>query len=300
MKRKAFKEIKNWMEKNARPLEVARFHYLFENGSKEDYYTELQKYQNKDGGFGYGLEPDSMNPFSSPIQTWAAFELIQELDLPRNDSMIKGAINYLTQTPYFENGFWFATIPTNENYPHAPWWDFSEEGKIWGYNPTAAIAGFIFSNSLKEANRLFARTIVQQAITDFLKGEFKDMHEIRSFIELYEYTKEDAPFEGFKEFKEKLEKTMLENIERKESLWFTTYCVRPSQFVYKKNMVGYSLLHDFIHREVEIIEDYRKKDDVWPVTWDWSESYPEDFEQAKQAWKGVMAISNMKLLHQIT
>lgn len=206
MKRKVFKGIKQWMEQYARTLELVRFQYLFERGSKENYYKELMKYQNRDGGFGYGLEPDSTNPYSTPIQTWMAFELILELKLPKNDPMVKNTINYLTQTPFFENGFWYATIPSNDQYPHAPWWSFKEESKIWGYNPTAAIAGFMYKNALKEANKLFSKEIIQRAIDDFLKGDFDEMHELRNFIELYEYIKDVPLFQHLDKFKVQLDR----------------------------------------------------------------------------------------------
>jgi hypothetical protein len=45
--------------RNARPLDIARFQYHFENGSKDAVLTALAAYQNEDGGFGHALGPDS-------------------------------------------------------------------------------------------------------------------------------------------------------------------------------------------------------------------------------------------------
>lgn len=36
---------------NSRPLDMARWNYLFENGSKEDVINILKTYQNKDGSW---------------------------------------------------------------------------------------------------------------------------------------------------------------------------------------------------------------------------------------------------------
>ena len=47
---------------NARPLDFARWRFLFENGSRENVLDILSEYQNEDGGFGGGLEPDCLNP----------------------------------------------------------------------------------------------------------------------------------------------------------------------------------------------------------------------------------------------
>ena len=76
-----YNQARSFVYKNARPLDLARWKYLFEGGSKEDVLTALAAYQNEDGGFGHALEPDCWNPDSSPIQTWVATEIIKEVGL---------------------------------------------------------------------------------------------------------------------------------------------------------------------------------------------------------------------------
>ena len=73
-------KAKVFIYRNARPLDLARWQYHFENGSKEAVLTALAYYQNEDGGFAHALEPDAWNPNSSPIQTWAATEILHEID----------------------------------------------------------------------------------------------------------------------------------------------------------------------------------------------------------------------------
>ncbi|MBU0996504.1 MAG: hypothetical protein KKE16_00500 [Firmicutes bacterium] len=297
MKEQAYKEVVNWIYQFARPLELARFQYLFEGGTKENYYMELRKFQNGDGGFGYGLEPDSMNPNSSPIQTWMAFEYIEELNLTKTDSLIQDTVDYLVNTSCFENGFWFATIPTNEDYPHAPWWGYSKETRIWGYNPTAAIAGFIYKYAVKKQDVLFAKKIIQKAIDDFLSDRIDEMHEVRSFIEMNESIKGSNDFKGVKEFQTKLLEIMMETIEKDDSKWFSSYCVRPSQYIYKKDMLGYAELKEWVHKEASMFESQRGSGGVWGITWDWNQ-YPEDFQKAKIAWQGLIAVGTLKIIYQ--
>ena len=62
-------KAKDFIYRNVRPLDLARWQYLFENGKKEDVFKILAKYQNEDGGLGHALEADCWNPNSSPIQT---------------------------------------------------------------------------------------------------------------------------------------------------------------------------------------------------------------------------------------
>ena len=83
-----YNQARSFIYKNARPLDLARWKYLFEEGSKEDVLTALAAYQNEDGGFGHALEPDCWNPDSSPIQTWVATEIIKEVGLEEKDHPI--------------------------------------------------------------------------------------------------------------------------------------------------------------------------------------------------------------------
>ena len=92
-----YEQARNFIYKNARPLDIARWKYLFENGSEEDILIALSVYQNEDGGFGNALEPDYWNPNSSPVQTWVATEIIKEINLnDKNHPIIQGILNYLS------------------------------------------------------------------------------------------------------------------------------------------------------------------------------------------------------------
>ena len=104
-----------WLYRNGRPLDVARYNYLFLNKDKQLVINLLKSYQNKDGGFGHGLEPDSQNPFSSPITTWMAFEIFEELGLDKNHEIIKNTITYLTDAAPKRDGLYLSKIPTNNN-----------------------------------------------------------------------------------------------------------------------------------------------------------------------------------------
>ena len=57
-------KAREFIYRNARPLDYARWRYLFEDGKREDVLRILAAYQNEDGGFGHGLEADCLNPDS--------------------------------------------------------------------------------------------------------------------------------------------------------------------------------------------------------------------------------------------
>jgi hypothetical protein len=58
----AFERTARFITNSARPLEHAQFEYHFRSGSVVALLDELQKYQNDDGGFGHGVEPDVRMP----------------------------------------------------------------------------------------------------------------------------------------------------------------------------------------------------------------------------------------------
>lgn len=139
----SFETARNFIYKNARPLDIARWKYLFENGCREDVLLALAVYRNEDGGFGDALEPDCWNPNSSPLQTWAATEIIKEIKLDdKQHSVIQGILTYLSSGKDLNGHIWANTILSNNAYPHAEWWDFRPDEER-SYNPTACLSGFL-------------------------------------------------------------------------------------------------------------------------------------------------------------
>lgn len=89
-----FEKARTFMYRNARPLDLARFQYHFENGSKQNVMNVLSYYQNEDGGCGHAIEADCWNPNSTPLHTGGASDIIREIDFTeRNHPLIQGLLN---------------------------------------------------------------------------------------------------------------------------------------------------------------------------------------------------------------
>ena len=186
----AYHRARRFVYKNARPLELAKWQYHFEDGSREAVLDTLACYQNTDGGFGYGLEPDYWNPHSSPSQTYEATEIIWEIGMEREDAdhpVIQGILEYLSSGKEFEDNSWAHTIDTNNNYPHADWWHYPY-ASWWedtpanrfstDYNPTAGLAGFILYFEDPDTDFYdLAKEVATEAINQFLMiKDCKEMH----------------------------------------------------------------------------------------------------------------------------
>ncbi|MFW9785857.1 MAG: hypothetical protein ACFFFB_26470, partial [Candidatus Heimdallarchaeota archaeon] len=70
------KKIKNFVFIKGRLIERKLYSFFFENGEKEDVLKSLIAYQNSDGGFGNGIEPDLLCPDSTAIGAETALYLL--------------------------------------------------------------------------------------------------------------------------------------------------------------------------------------------------------------------------------
>src|SRR5215472_4562324 len=89
--------------RTARLLERRRFAYLFLEGERQAVPVALRPYQNADGGFGNGLEPDVRAPVSQPVPTWTALGVLDEAGAFA-DPMVKRACDYYLTITAAEGG----------------------------------------------------------------------------------------------------------------------------------------------------------------------------------------------------
>ena len=79
LRREALGAARRFLETEARALELARFRCSFEDAPAASVVEALAAYQNPDGGFGHGLEPDLRAPQSSVLCTSIALQILREL-----------------------------------------------------------------------------------------------------------------------------------------------------------------------------------------------------------------------------
>ena len=294
-----FEKARNFIYRNARPLELARWQYHFENGSAEAVLHALSYYQNEDGGFGHGLESDFLNPNSTPIATWAATEILREINLSDSTHpIVQGILRYLDSGADFDTtqNQWLNTVPTNNDYPHATWWTYKgiSEQK---YNPTAPLAGFILKFAAKETP-LYRKglQIVTEAVNWFLQNiPFEEMHITACFVQLYEYLKDLETSIDMTLFRETLLDHVHKNICHDSSLWAVKYTSKPSDYFNSPESIFYSDNAETAKAELDFIVRNQLEDGSFPVTWQWWTDYKE-FEVSVIRWKCIFCINNMRYL----
>ncbi len=293
-----FKNAEKFIYRNARPLDLARWKFHFENGSVDDVLYALSYYQNDDGGFAYAIEPDNWNTASTPIGTWAASMLLREVEF--TDSLhpiIQGILSYLDSGKDFSDGKWFNTVKSNNEFPHAIWWECDNNTGLPDDNPTVSLAGFALRFTDKNSGLYRkAKEIAQKAVSEFIQNPTDEPHTIRCFSDLLCYCQEAENFDLFdlNTFKDVLISAANKSVCKEPEKWYTDYVFKPSYYFSDKNIFK-SISRELAEIEAEKIMNNQLPDGSYPVVWQWHNDYKE-FEISTNWWKSDIVIKNMLYL----
>lgn len=294
-----FVKAKNFIYRNARPLDLARWKFFFENGTKEEVLECLSFYQNKDGGFGHALEADVWNPNSFPIGTWRAAEIIAELGgVSAKHPMIIKILSYLECKDGFdyETEQWTYTVPSNNDYPHAIWWEHKDMPKEFDPNPNASLAGFIVTYADKESDLYqFGIKMVKRSFDYMVEHcPIQDEHVIGCYISLYNYliNSQETMIVDMEKFKECLCKMVDSSLCLDFEKWGKEYVPMPSTFFSSPDSFLYNGREELASRECELIQKQQLDDGSFLVPWSWWTDYKE-YEIAVNWWKSELIIKKL-------
>ncbi|MFT3951947.1 MAG: hypothetical protein QM689_08410 [Oscillospiraceae bacterium] len=297
-----FEKARKFIYRNARPLDLARWEFYFENGDANDVLTALSSYQNHDGGFGHGLEPDCFNPNSSPIQTWAATEILRQIGFTDcSHPVIQGILRYLGSGADFDKAHnqWRNAVATNNDFPHAIWWEFKDGEDEFTYNPTACLAGFALCYADK-ASALYkkAREIAVQAYGAFAaKVPFDEAHITACYIRLFDYCARAGITELFdmELFRVQLIEQVTHTICADTEKWGKEYVTLPSRLIDSPKSIFYAGNEELAAAECDFLMQNQLADGSYTVPWQWWTDYKE-FELAANWWKSDIIVNNMRFL----
>jgi len=137
---------RTFLQTHSRLLERRRFDHLFEGATSESVARALAAYQNRDGGYGHGLEPDLRTPLSQPVPVWTALWILDEIDRFEQRT-IRPVLSYLTSIEVPGGGVPFVLRSARAS-PHAPWWETGRSPPPASLNPTAGIAAALYKHRI--------------------------------------------------------------------------------------------------------------------------------------------------------
>jgi hypothetical protein len=303
---KSFEEIRKWIYRNARPIELALWQYEFENASKEAVLSALSHYQNEDGGFGHALEPDNWNPNSSPSITLSAIGKLNNIHFTdAGHPMMQGIIKFLESGEHFVGDGWVFNIPSNNDYPHAPWWTYDQKGNEHGHiGVTLGTVCFVLQFVKKESElykQAFALAV--QLLSKLKEPNTTSDMGLSGYCMLLEKLNQLGLTDSFDmEFLYAAVKKLVdEAIVRDASQW-VHYVVRPSQFIPTPESPFYIGNEDIVQKELDYLVETRPENGVWGIPWHWYgnyEKYPKEFAISENWWKAdldIGAIGKLKFL----
>lgn len=121
-------KVKDFIFRNGRLLERKLFECFFENGTQQACIKALLAYQNPDGGFGNGIEPDLLCPNSSAIGAETAMFVLDILDY-HDAELIDGLKSWIV-TSQTDAGVIPHPPGTMVNYPYQPWWQNPDDERV--------------------------------------------------------------------------------------------------------------------------------------------------------------------------
>lgn len=297
LSRAAFARSAHFMHEHARPLERALFEYHFERGSRTNVLAALVPYQNSDGGFGHGLEPDIRTPASSVIATVTALDILRRIRADEDTPGLPAALAYLVGAYDIERERWPIVPPEVEDAPHAPWWTYADSEEnfrhFWA-NPRASVVAYLQQFS-RLAPSPFTEGVRQAVVDDLMRySQRMEMHDLMCFIELLET--EDLPREHYESILDKLRRALPYSVELDANQW-GGYGMQPLQAVYYPGSPLSGVVdEEIIGANLDYEIDQQDPDGSWAPNWSWDFIDADAWATAEREWRGILTLRKLKTL----
>ena len=293
-----FARARDFLHSQARPFEKTIFELEFEEGSLDAVLSELVKFQNSNGGFGQALEPDMRTPTSSALCTEMGLRYLAKRGIPVDHPMTGAAVKYLLDSFNADTQVWRVVSQDTNNYAHAPWWH-DEAGSLartfdnFLVIPRAGIlAALNYYAELVPAEWLAA--VTEQTVRDI---ESLEMEQFGGGGDTLVYALRLAETPGLAtHLKSRLMSLLREVadivVTRDPQAW-SSYAIPPLKLAPTPSSSVADLLAEDLQIHLDYLIEQQTADGTWEPTWSWGENYPEDWDNARQEWRGILTLDNL-------
>lgn len=287
-----FEKIEENILKRARPLEIAKWKHLFLNGEKSEIETELLKYQNEDGGFGGGLEIDTVTPESSALCASEAIKLAQDYDLDMGAEWVKKLLSWLENTASDSPSFWDLVPPSLENYPHMPYLKYRPDTVFTPHVCAIFVPALVLYGTVSQA--CLGEEILRRC-EEFIKTNQPSWHfEIMFLQRMYLSLKAaNYPFHETL-FLEYITKKVDETICDDETKWLK-FVAKPLDLVQSPKHPWYCGHEIAVEKNIDYLIDTLREDGTWRYQDSWDTS-TEPLRKIASNWAGYHAVKKIYLL----
>jgi hypothetical protein len=276
-----FARARDFVYRNARLLERRLFAALFEGAPAAGVVDALRGYQNDDGGFGNGLEPDKRAPQSQPLDVRFALEIL-ELAGADDEQLVRRACDFLA-TVSAPSGAVPIVLPSIADYPRAGHWgDGVFEADL---NPTAGIAAYLHAHGIAHPWRDAA---TRYCFEELERAVPEDAHALREVLYFLEHAPERDRAEALvRAVAEALPRSRFYLADAADS----SYGLTPLAFAPTPQSRWRSLFDNAqVDAHLDRVERDQQEDGGWPLTWE----PPGD--GARLEWRGYETVRNLLVL----
>jgi len=278
---------------HGRPVERALYAYHLQDGGAEAVHSALRAYQNSDGGFGHGLEPDLALPDSSVLATTVALQRLRGMGTDSAHPLVRGAMSFLIGSYNREHLSWANVPPNVDDAPHAPWWGYDDGDAWWAgswANPRAEIVGYLYEHVELAPEDLLSSlsTVVLEALAKGADGI--EMHDLLCYMRLA--TTPTLP-EGMRTELLTHMRLAAERLVARDLRSWSSYGLQPLQLCPTPDAPFADLFAAEIEANLEYEIAQQEDDGSWATNWTWGDAHPEAWAAACQAWKSVLTLDTI-------
>lgn len=277
----------------ARPLEQALYDYYFRAGTAEAVLAALAAFQNEDGGFGRGLEPDLQVPESSVLATTVALQTLRALGAGSDHPLVQGAIGYLVKTFVPEHNLWYIRPDCAADGVCAPWWQRPWAMDTLRLNPRAEIVGYLYDYQTLVPGAML-RLVTNDTLEDIgSQGEPLDMHSLLCMIRLLD-TK-NLPDRLREVVWQRVAQEIPQAVELSPEKW-NAYNLKPLQIAPSPKSLFADEVRDALPANLDYVIAQQQADGSWAPAWSWGDAFPEAWAEARRQWQGKLTVETLKML----
>ncbi len=292
----AYQRARDFLERG-RLLERAAAAYAFDDGPAWQVLDALSAFQNPDGGFGHGLEPDLVSGASSAVATAVALRRLVEIDAAPTHPVVERAVAWTQRTIDPHERIWRIVPPEVEGAPHAPWWDqdgLEERFRHFVLNPKADLLAQLYALGAIDDGWLdgLADDVVREVANRVAAGESLEMHELIGTVALVDAP--HLPVMARRHLYDLLAPLLDAAVERDAEAW-GDYTLRPLAVVRRPGSAFASVLAELVEAELDFLVAEQADDGGWWPTWSWDRD-EHVWEQQRAMWAAVLTLDALQRL----
>lgn len=268
-----------------RLLERRLFATLYDGQPGDGVLDALRGYQNADGGFGHGLEPDKRCPASLPVDVEVAFQAMATAGTGDAD-MLRRACDFLGRTAEEADagGAVPLAFPVIESFPRAEHWsDWTYEP---GLNPTAGLVSLLYRLDFDHPWREAAAGYCWRAIeTGALPDEVHALGEALAFL-AHVPDRERAERHAPAVLDRLTASPMYQAVPKPGEYGLTPLSVAgTADSPWRKDFAD-----DQLAAHLDRLVEAQQPDGGWPVTWQ------PPSEASRLDWRGIVTLQALRTL----